>query len=248
MPSYAVSSTRLGSTMIIRTSSGVDRMSSEHDHRVDEARLARAGGAGDEQVRHLGEVGDDEAALHVLAQGDHHRVVVVAGRPERSTSPSETISASRLGISTPIADLPGIGRQDAYVGAGDRVRDVAAQRGDLLDLHGGPELDLVAGDRRAAGVAGDLGVDPELVEHLGQPVDDRVGGGRPGLVRAARLEHLVAGQACTRCPRTGSAARPAAGSGVCGGASQRSRRRPRRRRPRAPVDRRRGRVEPSGVA
>src|SRR5690606_2497048 len=35
------------------------------DHRVDEARLAGAGGARDQQVRHLGEVRDDVAALDV---------------------------------------------------------------------------------------------------------------------------------------------------------------------------------------
>ena len=49
------------------------------DHRVHEARLARAGGAGHQQVRHLGEVGDDEAALDVLADADDHRVVGLAG-------------------------------------------------------------------------------------------------------------------------------------------------------------------------
>ena len=49
------------------------------------------------------------------------------------------------------------------------------QRRDLLDLHRGAELDLVAGDRRAARVAGDGGVDLELLEHLGEPLDDLVG-------------------------------------------------------------------------
>ena len=39
------------------------------------------------------------------------------------------------------------------------------QRGDLLDLDAGAEFDLVAGDGRAAGAAGDGGVDLELVEH-----------------------------------------------------------------------------------
>ena len=45
-----------------------------------------------------------------LPSADHQRVVVGASRCcERSTSPRETISLSALGISMPIADLPGIG-------------------------------------------------------------------------------------------------------------------------------------------
>ena len=98
----------------------------------------------------------------------------------RSTSPRLTFSRSVFGISMPIADLPGIGRQDAHVGRGDGVRDVLGQRGDPLDLDAGAELDLVAGDRRAAGEAGDLGVDLELVEHLGERLDDAVVGGAAG--------------------------------------------------------------------
>ncbi len=42
------------------------------------------------------------------------------------------------------------------------------QRGDPLDLDRRAELDLVPGDRRAAGEAGDLRVDLELLEHLGR--------------------------------------------------------------------------------
>ena len=68
------------------------------------------------------------------------------------------------------------------------------QRGDLLDLDRGAELDLVAGDRRAAGVAGHLRVDVELLQHLGQPPDDVVGRLGAGLVHRARLEHLAVGQ------------------------------------------------------
>ena len=65
------------------------------DHRVDEARLAGAGGAGDQQVRHLRQVGDDEAALDVLAEADDHRVVVVAGLPGRAARRRATRSRRR---------------------------------------------------------------------------------------------------------------------------------------------------------
>ena len=117
-----------------------------HDQRVDARRLAGAGRAGDQDVRHLGEVGADESALDVLAQPDEHRVVVARGR-ERMTSPRATFSRSVLGISMPMADLPGIG---------DRIRTSARQprrrcswtAGDPLDLDGRAELDLVARDGR----------------------------------------------------------------------------------------------------
>jgi hypothetical protein len=63
-----------------------------------------------------------------------------------------------------------------------------------IDLHRGAELHLVPGHRRAARVAGDLGVDVELLEHLGQPTDHVVGGLGPRLVHRAGLEHLVGRQ------------------------------------------------------
>ena len=40
------------------------------DHRVDGDRLARAGGAGDQQMRHLGEFGDDGLAADGLAEAE----------------------------------------------------------------------------------------------------------------------------------------------------------------------------------
>ena len=40
-----------------------------HDHGVDGYALARAGRTGDQQVRHASEIGRDDAAVDVLAQG-----------------------------------------------------------------------------------------------------------------------------------------------------------------------------------
>ncbi len=45
------------------------------DHRVDEARLTGPGRPGHEDVRHLGEVRDDVAALDVFADAHDHRVL-----------------------------------------------------------------------------------------------------------------------------------------------------------------------------
>ena len=63
----------------MRTSSGVARMRIEVIIELTKLDLPGAGGAGDEQVRHLGEVGDDVAALDVLADAHDHRVLVAAG-------------------------------------------------------------------------------------------------------------------------------------------------------------------------
>ena len=72
----------------------------------------------------------------------------------------------------PIADLPGIGTRIRTSARGHRIGDVLGQRGDPLDLDRRAELDLVPRHRRAAGEAGDLGVDLELVEHRRQRLDD----------------------------------------------------------------------------
>ncbi len=64
------------------------------------------------------------------------------------------------------------------------------QRGDLLDLDAGSELDLVAGDGRAPGAAGDRGVDLELLQHLRDRLDHPVVGCTAALRRVARRQQI----------------------------------------------------------
>ena len=176
--------------------------------RVDEARLAGAGGAGHQQVRHLGQV---RARRSRPRRPCRRRSTIGWWSPraawQRSTSPSDTVSRSAFGISMPIADLPGIGRQDPHVRAGHRVGDVLAQRGDALDLDAGAELDLVAGHRRAAAEARDLRVDVELLEHVGQRLDDVGRWRRCASCAAARPRAGRAAAACSRRRRRAPAAR-----------------------------------------
>ena len=51
-----------------RSSSGREPVEHARDERVDADALAAAGGAGDEQMRHLREIGDDRLAVNVLAE------------------------------------------------------------------------------------------------------------------------------------------------------------------------------------
>ena len=186
MPSYAGELDPLGVDQDHAHLVGRRAHEDRGDHRVDEARLAGAGGTGDEQVRHLGEVGDDVAALDVLADAHDHRVLVAAGRLAAQHVAEADLLAVGVGdLDADRATCPGSATEDAHVGRGDGVRDVLGQRGDPLDLDARAELDLVAGDRRAAGEAGDLGVDLELVEDLGERLDDPVVGRAARLVRAS---------------------------------------------------------------
>ena len=81
-------------------------------------------------------------------------------------SPSITKSRCLFGTSMPIADLPGIGRDDAHVGRGERVRDVAREVQDLVDLGAGGDLDLVHRDGGTAVGRGHAGVDAERRERV----------------------------------------------------------------------------------
>ena len=96
------------------------------DHRVDEARLAGTGGTGHEQVRHLGEVGDDVAALDVLADAHDHRVVVAAGRLAAQHVAEADLLAVGVGDLDADRGLAGDRAEDAHVGGRDGVGDVLA--------------------------------------------------------------------------------------------------------------------------
>ena len=145
-------------------------------------------------MRHLREVGHDVATLDVLTDTHDHRVVIVAGR----LAAQHVTEADKFLVGVRDLDTDGLlardGRQDAHVGAGHGVGDVLAQTRDAVNFDAGAELDLVTRDRRAAGETGDDGVDAELVEHLGERVDDAVVRGRTLLGRRALLEEGRLGQ------------------------------------------------------
>ncbi len=148
-------------------------------HRVDARRLAGAGRAGHQQVRHLGQVGADRAAGDVLAQPHGQRRPV--GRrlledvAEVDDPPARVrhLDADRL--------LARDRRQDADVGGGQRVGEVVLELGDLRHLGPGREPQLVAGDVGPGDAADHLGLDAEVAERLDQRGRDLLLAGGVGL-------------------------------------------------------------------
>ena len=95
------------------------------DDRVDADRLARAGRAGDQQVRHPGEIGPDGVAGDVLAEPDRERArrrgQVVVDVAERDDRRAEVRHLDADGL------LAGDRREDAQLGRRQRVREVVAE-------------------------------------------------------------------------------------------------------------------------
>ena len=76
---------------------------------VDADRLAGAGRAGDQQVRHRREVGDVRLAVDRLAERDRRASTSIADRrPTRAARAARSARALRFGIWMPTVDLPGM--------------------------------------------------------------------------------------------------------------------------------------------
>ena len=154
------------------------------EHRVDAARLARAGGARHEQVRHLGEVGADGAARDVLAEPDRERRPALGRRLEDVAEVDDAAARVRdLDADGLLARDRG---EDADVGGGERVGEVVLELGDLADLDAGREPELVAGDVRPGDHPDDLGLHAEVAERLDQLGRGLLLPGRVGPVRVDR--------------------------------------------------------------
>ena len=164
------------------------------DHGVDEGGLTRTRLAGHQHVRGLGQVGDDVAALDILADADDERVLVAA----RSRGAQDVAEGHVLAVGVGDLDadgaLAGNRREDTHVGRGHRIGDVLRQVGELVDLDAGAEHDLVAGHRRTAGEAGDPRVDVEVFKDLREGGDDLVVDGRARHVGRPGDEQVAGGQ------------------------------------------------------
>ena len=97
--------------------------------RVDAGRLARAGRARDEDVRHLGQVGADRLAGDVLAEPDRERRPALGPRAEDVAEVDD--AAVAVGDLDADGLLAGDRGEDADLGGGQRVGEVVLELGDL---------------------------------------------------------------------------------------------------------------------
>ena len=134
------------------------------DHRVDADRLARPGGAGDQQMRHPGEVGQHRLAGNVLAedQGEPARMLFIDRRIEQFAQ------KHRLGPAVRQFDADhGASRhdRDADRDGAHRAGDVVGQADDPRRLDSGRRLELVQGHHRAGTDLHDLAAHAVILEH-----------------------------------------------------------------------------------
>ena len=168
------------------------------DHGVHERGLARAGLTGHEHVGRLGEIGDHIVALDVLAQPHDQGVRLLLGGA-RAQDVAE-LDHLTVGVGDLHADgaLAGDRGQQADLVRAHRVGDVLLLTGHPGDIDAAPQVDLVASDLRAAGVAGDRGVDLEFGENTLKLLDNRVVGlGARGVARSG-LQKALTGQGVGR--------------------------------------------------
>ena len=136
---------------------------------VDGDRLSRAGGAGDEQVRHAGKVDDDALAADRLAERDGEPVL----------GPDEVLGGDELAQVDGLAPL--VGQLDAdgvaaldHRDAGRHGRhgagDVVGEADDTRRLDARRRLEFVERHHGAGTHVDDLAADAEVLEHaLEQP-------------------------------------------------------------------------------
>ena len=131
-----------------------------HEDGGDDDGLARARGAGDEQVRHLGEVGDHGLALGIAAERELERPARHVGQDV----------AEGDGLARAVGDLDahvrgaGDGREDAHGVRGEREGDVVLEARDAAHALALARLDLERRDRGAGDPPDDAGVEAELLK------------------------------------------------------------------------------------
>ncbi len=131
------------------------------DQALQADRLARAGGAGDQQVRHGGEVGEVGLAVDGLAdrQGEHRRRLPEALVGEHLAQPDRRA----LDVGDLDAERRAAGQAfDAHRLGAHREREVVLEVDDLAHLDARRRLELEDGDHRTGAGALDRALDAEL--------------------------------------------------------------------------------------
>ena len=134
--------------------------------RVDASRLARPGRAGDQYMRHRGQVGADALAGHVLAQPGEERRGALGPLAVDVAEADE--AAPRVRDLDPDRLLSGDRGENPDVGGGECVGEVVLELRHLADLRSRRELELVAAHVRPRDNAEQPGFDPEVLQRLEQ--------------------------------------------------------------------------------
>ena len=148
---------------------GLEAIEQAHHHRVDRHRLARAGGAGDQQMRHAGEIDDHRLAADRLAERDGEPVLGFLEILARQ----QFAQVHRLAPLVGQFDADGVAPLhdgDARRDRRHRARDVVGEADDARRFDAGRGLEFVERDDRAGAHVDDFALDAEIVEHaLEQP-------------------------------------------------------------------------------
>ena len=142
---------------------GREPVQQRQDHGVDADRLARAGGAGNQKMRHAREVDGDELAADILAERKREPGV---GLLEVRRFGALGAPRSRAGRWKLYAD--GVAARHHGDAGGDRAHgpgDVVGKPDHARGFGAGRGLDLVQRDHGAGAHIGDLALDAEILEH-----------------------------------------------------------------------------------
>ena len=157
------------------------------DDRVDADALAAARGAGDEEVGHLGEVGDDRAAVDVLAEGKGDLGLAVDPFVAFEEFAEDDFDFFAVGDFDTDGVLAGNGREDVdFFGPGG-AGDIFLQIGDAVDAHAARRINFEAGDGGAAGDVAGAGLEPELLQRVENAA---LHGEKFGRVRGLAVAHV----------------------------------------------------------
>ena len=111
--------------------------------------FTRAGGPGDQHMRHAGEVADNQLAGHIGSERERQRHVGIVECLAFRQLAQEDRRA--FGVGDFNTDRPFAGNRSLNANAlrAQGQRDVAFERGDFFDAHAGRRSDFIGGDRRA---------------------------------------------------------------------------------------------------
>ena len=134
------------------------------NHRVDGDRFARAGGAGDQQMRHAGKVDDHRIAADGLAEAQRQARLTVGVVARGEQFAQQHLLALRIGQLDADRVAPGHDR-DARRDLAHGARDVVGEPDDARGLDARRGLELVERDHRARMRVDDLAAHAEIAEH-----------------------------------------------------------------------------------